>query len=183
MRFGNVRYIQRNCTDMNTIDTFLNKTRIGVIGIKDDKYPYTVPVNYVWLNGNIYFHGMGSGKKNELLLKNETVSFTVFEEYGTVKDPVPCHADTSYRSVMIFGVVIKVIEKQESAEALNCIIQKYMPDFYKAKITPEYTEKYQSSHDNKVVAVYKIIPEELTAKENIVETKDLFNSHEKIMNK
>ena len=32
-----IRYIQRNCTDRNKIEEFLQNTRIGVIGIHTGK--------------------------------------------------------------------------------------------------------------------------------------------------
>ncbi len=161
-----IRYIQRNCTDHKKIDCFLNEARIGIVGISGDHYPYCVPVNYVWQNGKIYFHGMGSGKKNNLLMEHSNVSFTVFKEYGTVEDEVPCHADTSYLSVMIFGKAVPIDDPAEKAMALQAIIDKFMPGFYKGKISGSYVKNYHSSLDQRPVAVYQIIPEEITAKEN-----------------
>ncbi len=169
-----IRYKQRICTDNTKIEEFLTKTRTGVIGIFGGDYPYCVPVNYVWENDAIYFHGLGSGKKIELLEENPKVSFTVYEEFGTVKDKVPCHADTSYLSVMIFGLIEKVNDFKESAEVLQAIIDKFMPGFYKSKISSDMAEKYRSKHDNKGVAVYKIIPLERTAKENVVAEDSIF---------
>ncbi|WP_455714218.1 pyridoxamine 5'-phosphate oxidase family protein [Anaerosporobacter sp.] len=171
-----VRYKQRNCSDRQKIEAFLEKTRIGVIGMQGETYPYTVPVNYIWHNGGIYFHGMGSGKKNELLMKEPQVSFTVYEEVGTVKDPVPCHADTAYMSVMIFGYAKKVEDYTESAQVLQLIVEKYLPGFYKSKIPSTVVEHYRSSHDKRSVAVYKIEPEEITAKENVAKEDELFES-------
>ena len=117
---------------------------------------------------------MGSGKKNELLLQNPLVSFTVFEEYGTVKDPVPCHADTSYMSVMLFGTAVQIEDFEESADVLKQIMEKYMPDFYKSKMPASFVQKYRSSYDNKAVAVYKIVVEEITAKINEALQDDIF---------
>lgn len=173
-----IRYKQRNCTDTAIIEDFLVKSRTGVIGISGSAYPYCVPVNYIWKNGAVYFHGLGSGKKIQLLEDNPTVCFTVYEEFGTVKDPVPCHADTSYRSVMLFGQVKKLEDFHEIAEVLQAIVDKFMPDFYKSKISPVLAEKYRSAHDHKAVAVYKIMPEERTAKENVADSKDLFQGNE-----
>lgn len=169
-----IRYKQRNCTDTEIIEEFLTKARTGVIGISGDQYPYCVPVNYVWKNGAVYFHGLGSGKKVRLLKENPAVSFTVYEEFGTVKDPMPCNADTSYRSVMLFGHVEKVEDFDESAEVLQAIVDKFMPGFYQNKISSQLVEKYRSSHDNKAVAVYKIIPVDKTAKENVTEKENIF---------
>ncbi len=169
-----IRYKQRICTDTAIIEEFLAVTRTGVIGISGAKYPYCVPVNYVWKDGAVYFHGLGSGKKVQLLKDNPEVSFTVYQEFGTVKDPVPCHADTSYRSVMLFGHVEKVEDFNESADALQAIVEKFMPGFYPGKISSTLAEKYRSAHDNKAVAVYKIIPVEKTAKENVADKDNLF---------
>lgn len=174
MEIGQIRYKSRSITDRDTMEAFLKTARIGVVGIQGDEYPYSVPVNYIWHTGALYFHSMGSGKKYDLLLKERKVSFTVFEEYGTVKDKVPCHADTAYRSIMIFGTVILVKDYEESAQVLNCIVEKYMPEFYKSRISKALAENYRSSHDKKAVAVFKIIPEVLTGKENIANDSELF---------
>ncbi len=171
-----IRYTQRICTDQNKLEEFLLKTRTGVIAIWGEDYPYPVPVNYVWYKGAIYFHGMGTGRKNELLQKNPKVSFLVYEEYGTVKAPVPCNADTSYLSVMIFGHAGRVEDFQECAEVLNKIVEKYMPGFYKNGISPTYVEKYRSSHDNRRTAVFKIVPVDMTAKENVAASDEIYGN-------
>ncbi len=170
-----IRYKQRICTDEARIDEFLRKSRTGVIGISGANYPYCVPVNYIWKDGCIYFHGLSSGKKIDLLTEYPKVSFTVYEEVGTVKDPVACHADTSYMSVMVYGSAVKVEDSEEGAMVLQDIVEKFMPGFYKSKISSALIEKYRSSHDNKGVAVYKIIQEERTAKENVAAKEDIFH--------
>lgn len=170
-----IRYQQRICTEESKIEEFLTKTRTGVLGIAGAAYPYCVPVNYIWKNGAIYFHGLSSGRKTELLLNNSNVSFTVYEEFGTVKDQVPCHADTSYMSVMLFGKAEKVEDFKECAEVLQAIVEKFMPGFYKSRISSSLVENYRSAHDKKAVAVYKITPVERTAKENAAAAEELFN--------
>lgn len=171
-----IRYVQRICEDEVKIEDFLKNAKTGVIGMKGSDYPYCVPVNYIWMNGVIYFHGLGSGKKIDLLKEHPNVSFVVYHEFGTVKDPVPCHADTSYMSVMLFGKAEILKNYEESAKALQGIIDKFMPDFYQGKITPALVEKYRSALDHNKVAVYKIIPVTKTAKENVVAEKDLFQT-------
>lgn len=169
-----VSYTKRDCRDHDQINEFLASSRVGVIGIAGDEYPYTVPVNYVWHRGNVYFHGMGSGKKVRLLAENPAVSFTVYQEHGTVTDPVPCHADTSYFSVMIFGDAVKVADNNEAAEALQLILDKFMPEFYKQKLTAKLVENYRSGMDGNAVGVYRIEPKHVTAKENAVDPEAMF---------
>lgn len=169
-----VSYKQRNCEDQEKINQFLANSRSGTIGIGGDEYPYVVPLNYVWVDGCIYFHGMGSGKTVRLLAEHKRVSFTVYREHGTVTDPVPCHADTSYFSVMLFGEVEKVVDHEEAAHALQVLLEKFMPGFYKQKLSANLVEKYRSGMDGNAVAVYRIKPIQVTAKENAVSPDMLF---------
>jgi len=123
-------------------------------------------MNYVWHNGSVYFHGMGSGKKEDLLSQNPPVCFTIYREQGTVTDPVPCHVDTSYMSVMIFGKAEKMSDKEEAAEVLQKLVDKYMPKYYSNPLTSTFIERYKSSLDGNAVSVYRITPQGMIAKEN-----------------
>jgi uncharacterized protein len=144
----------------------LSEKRIGVIGMNGDNFPYAVPVNYVWSDGSLFFHGMGSGKKETILKSEPLICFTVYEEYGTVTDPLPCHADTAYMSVMLFGKVEMVVDFEEAARALQNLIEKYTPGYYKKPLTSKLIEKYRSSFDGNGVSIYRLKPTSITAKEN-----------------
>jgi Predicted flavin-nucleotide-binding protein len=170
-----IGYTQRVCEDRQRIDAFLESERVGVLGLYDGEYPYTVPVNFVFSGGSVYFHGMGSGKKERLLLQSPKVSFTVYREHGTVTDPVPCHADTAYFSVMLFGKAEKLADSAEAASALQKMLAKYLPGFYKGTLGAGLIEKYRSSMDHNPVSVYKISVEDITAKENAAEKENLFD--------
>ncbi|MBP2655784.1 MAG: antibiotic resistance protein [Firmicutes bacterium] len=170
-----VRYTKRNCTDQKKIETFLLRARTGVVGMAGGIFPYAVPVNYIWHNGSVYFHGMGSGKKENILSQNPPVCFTIYEEQGTVTDPVPCHADTAYLSVMLFGKAEKVTDLEEAATVLQKFLDKYMPKYYSQLLTSTLIEKYRSSLDGNAVSVYRVTPQEMTAKENSVESDKLLN--------
>ncbi|WP_042198914.1 pyridoxamine 5'-phosphate oxidase family protein [Paenibacillus camerounensis] len=161
-----VSYRQRDCQDQEQIDAFLDTARVGIIGIGGDIYPYAVPVNYVWHEGAIYFHGMGSGKKVRLLEAHPAVSFTVFREDRTVTDPVPCKADTAYFSVMLFGEVVRVNDLRQATGALQKLLDKYTPGVYPQGMSERMVERYRSAKDGNTVAVYRIHPVHLTAKVN-----------------
>jgi len=169
-----VSYTQRNFTDKENIEEFLLRARTGVLGMMNGIFPYAVPVNYIWHNGFVYFHGMGSGKKENILSQEPLVCFIIYEEYGTVTDPMPCHADTAYMSVMIFGKVKKVIDSKEATVVLQKLLDKYMPKYYNHPLTSTLIENYRSSLDGNKVSVYCIAVQEMTAKKNCVEPKELF---------
>jgi uncharacterized protein len=169
-----IRYVQRACRDKQKIEKFLVDSRIGIIGMNGEDYPYAVPVNFVWNDGSLFFHGMGSGKKETILSSEPFICFTVYKEYGTVTDPMPCHADTSYMSVMLFGKVEKVIDFEEAALVLQNLIEKYTPGYYKHPITSKLIEKYKSSFDGNLVSIYRLKPQNMTAKENQLNENELF---------
>ncbi len=171
-----IRYTQRICTDQGKIEALLGRTRTGILAMVAEGLPYAVPVNFIWYRGAVYFHGMGSGKKDAILCQNPPVTFTVYEEYGTVTDPVPCHADTSYLSVMLFGTAEKLRDFEEAAGALQQLVDKYLPQYYHSSLSGKFIEKYRSALDGRRVAVYRLKPLEITAKENAVEEEKIFHS-------
>jgi uncharacterized protein len=169
-----VSYESRICSDQKKIENFLTEERVGIIGMAGNDYPYAVPVNYIFYKNSIIFHGMGTGKKNDLIFQNPFVCFTVYKEIGTVTAPVPCHVDTSYISVMIYGKVKEIKDPKAGAEVLQKLVEKYMPDFYEHALSENMIQKYRSETDGKAVSIYQIEIAEMTAKENIVGKNQLF---------
>ena len=172
-----ISYTQRICEDKEKIDRFLNEKRVGTLSMCDKEgRPYGIPVNYIYLEGKIYIHGMGSGKKNVVLGENPSVCFSVFEEFGTATDPVPCKCDTSYFSVVIFGKAVPVEKPDEKVRVLAQLLEKFTPGLFKNALSNKFVDKYRSSLDNKAVAVYCIDPEDLTAKENPINPECMFKA-------
>lgn len=171
-----IRYTQRICKDKDKIQRFLREKRVGTISMcENGGRTYAVPVNYIYWQDKIYFHGMGTGKKNNILAASPSVCFTVFEEFGTVGDAMPAKCDTSYLSVVIFGQAVLVEDIEEKTEALREFLEKFMPGYFKAPLSAEFVAAYRSGHDQHAVAVYRISPEELTAKENPLDEEHMFS--------
>ena len=169
-----IAYTQRACHDQERITDFLRTQRVGVLGLHTDDYPYPVPVNYVWHNDAMYFHGMGSNHKGELLQQAPKVGFTVFVEHGTVTARVACHADTAYLCVMVFGTAQQVTDPAEAADALQALVDKLTPGYYRSTITARMIERYRSGTGGNPVAVFRITPDLVTAKENTATADELF---------
>ena len=73
-----MRRTHSEVTDPREIERILSMTNIGRMAtIGRDGYPYITPVNFVDLDGNIYFHCAPSGEKLDNLKQNPRVCFEV----------------------------------------------------------------------------------------------------------
>ena len=78
----------------------LEKAQYGVMALDgDDDYPYTVPVNFVFDDNKIYFHGATEGHKVDAIKRSDKASFCVVGQ----DQVVPAVYTTYYRSVTVFG--------------------------------------------------------------------------------
>lgn len=96
----------------------------------DDSYPYSVPVNYVYDDGKIYFHGIAEGYKYDCMKKNCKVSFSVVE-----KDDISAENFTSlFSSAIVFGKVTIIEDEEAKFEFMKKMIEKYSADFMESGI-------------------------------------------------
>ena len=112
----------------------LKRATSGVLGVRgDDGYPYTVPISFVYEEGEglgtINFHGAKTGHKIESIRKYDKVSFTVIDR----DDVMPKERATKYCSVIVFGKA-RILETEEelrrSANALGAKYSKGFEDLY-----------------------------------------------------
>lgn len=133
----------------------------GVLAVSgDDEYPYAVPINYVYENGNIYFHCARSGHKLDAIRRQTKVSFCVID-----KDKiVPELFATNFRSAIAFGKAKEVEDDTEKINVMRLLNNKYAPGF------SEEGEK-EIQKDWKILCMIRIEVEYLTGKEAIEQVK------------
>ena len=97
---------------------------LSVIG--DNGYPYTVPINYVYVDGILYFHCAAEGHKLDALCVCDKACFTVIDT------PEMEPGDWWYhvRSVICFGRVRLVEDAKEKDLRLRQLGKKYFPEGY-----------------------------------------------------
>jgi len=106
----------------------------GYMGIvSPDGWPAVVPLNFVYVDGRVYFHGANEGEKMAALADSPRVTFTVAEEFSIVpsyfRDPkLACPATQYYKSVMIRGRARVVTDVDEKARALQAMMEKLQPE-------------------------------------------------------
>ncbi|NLT94463.1 MAG: pyridoxamine 5'-phosphate oxidase family protein [Clostridia bacterium] len=117
-----------------------------------DGYPYGVPVNYVYVNGSIYFHCAVIGHKLDNIRNNDKVSFCVVGPTQILPDKF----STKYESVIVFGRAVEVFDDEKNM-ALFEFINKYSSDY------PEQGKEFLNKK-YKATIVIKINVEHISGK-------------------
>lgn len=168
-----MRMSTRICQDEQKINLFLSEMQTGYLGLSVSDMPYIVPLNYVWHEGNIYFHGANEGKKVDMMQENANATFVVSENFGTMAHPIPANTDTAYLSVMVYGKMEIVKELAEATEAMQKLLDKYVPGYYDTPLSLNHVKKYRSSLGSKTM-IFKLVPSEMTVKENVMVEEKAF---------
>lgn len=100
----------------------LEQAKTGVLAVAgDDGYPYAVPLNFVYLDGKLYFHCARDGHKMDAIRRCDKVSFCVVTQDNIVESIY----STDYRSAVVFGRARELQDPAERAKALRGLIEKY----------------------------------------------------------
>ena len=108
-------------------ESILAKTYRGFLSVNGDMgYPYTVPMNFVYDNGHIYFHSALEGHKIDAVRSSSHACFTVIDE------PVKEENDWWFhvKSVICFGKVCIIENEDERTVRLRQLGEKYFPEEY-----------------------------------------------------
>ncbi|MDO3675945.1 pyridoxamine 5'-phosphate oxidase family protein [Paenibacillus ehimensis] len=120
--------------DAQETEQFLQEMSFGVLGTTgEDGWPELTPVNFVFHEGALYFHGSKIGQKMANLKARPQVTFSVAKEYAIVPsyvlDPkLACPATAYFKSVVIKGYGEPVDDLQQKAEALGAFMRKLQPE-------------------------------------------------------
>lgn len=155
--FREMRRSRQQLPEEETEEILKNGTT-GILGVlAEDDYPYTVPVNYIYKDGKIYFHGAKGGQKFDAMQKHDKVCFCVIGEDKIV----PRDVTDYFKSVICFGRVhiMTEPEKKEMALALG------------RAFSPEDRVQWDMDRSYNNVVMYEIEIEHKTGKEAIELTR------------
>ncbi len=106
-------------------EEILKRGNDGVLALLgDDNYPYTVPMNYVYKDGKIYFHCAKQGHKIDSIKKCDKTSFCVISK----NDIVPAEYTTYYESVIAFGLIRIIEDEKLKKAAIDEFCNHYVPE-------------------------------------------------------
>jgi len=151
--------------DKTIINEVLHNAEYGTLAICDNNKPYSLPINFVELNNEIYFHGSKKGRKIDILKNNQFASFSVVESYSMIQsyfssnDELACPATQFFKSIIIDGEIKFVENYDEKVKVLSELMKKLQKE---GKYKPLSEEVYQKTINAR--KIYKLIPNEIKAK-------------------
>ena len=151
--------------DKKIIQAVFDRAEYGTLALSDEGKPYSVPVNFVAMDGVIYFHGAKRGRKMSIISKNIKVSFSVVENYALIPsffsstEGLACPATQFFKSIIVDGEAEVVENREEKAKMFAALMQKLQPEGQYQPFDDEEYDKVLSA-----TAVIKINPTEVRAK-------------------
>ncbi len=123
--FREMRRTKQQLSEAETIE-ILRSCTSGVLAVLGDHdYPYAVPLSYVYKDRKLYFHFAKAGHKLDSIVRNSKVSFCVIQSDQVIQQTYTTH----FRSAIVFGRARILTEDSEKRHALECLAEKYSPDY------------------------------------------------------
>jgi nitroimidazol reductase NimA-like FMN-containing flavoprotein (pyridoxamine 5'-phosphate oxidase superfamily) len=149
------------------MEAVLARAEWGTLGLVSPQgTPVLVPVNFVFHQGQVVFHGARAGEKFDLIQAAPQASFVVVDAYAPIPSyafsPVDaCPATQFFQSVLVKGPVALVEDPERKAEALEALMRKLQPEGGWETIRAD-SPRYQASLRG--VAVFSLLCREMTMK-------------------
>lgn len=152
-------------TDNKIIQGILDEAEYGTLALCSNNKPYSLPINFVQVNDEIYFHGAKKGKKIDMIKQNSYASFSVVEDYSllpsyfSTDDGSACPSTHLFKSVIIDGVIKFVDDYDEKADALQGLMVKLQQEGGFKHLSDDMYRKAINATE-----LYKLIPSDKKAK-------------------
>ena len=129
----------------------------GVMSLSTgEAVPYCLPLSFVRVGEDLYFHCARTVRKTDLLRRFPQVCLTFVGE-DRPAFVAPAEYTTYFQSVLVTGTASEVTDPSEKVQALRALCQK---------VTPNHMEGFEAAMEQSlnVTAVWKVRMEELSGK-------------------
>ncbi|MCX6255654.1 MAG: pyridoxamine 5'-phosphate oxidase family protein [Bacteroidia bacterium] len=140
-----MRRNERETSDIQVIEDIIRKADACRIALANGNIPYIVTMNFGYSHGpepRLYFHCANEGRKLEMIRKNKYVCFEMDTDHQIFAGTKGCDWGMKYSSVVGYGNISIITEKEAKETGLNCIMTHYGGDreyFYDEKVLERTT--------------------------------------------
>lgn len=161
-----MRRAEFEVNDTKRIEALFAECEYGTLSLMDDLVPYGVPLNFVWYEKGICFHGSQEGRKMELIAKNPRASFSVVKPLSLIPSYFSNTRSASpatqwFISAHVTGTIEVVSNADLKCLMLTALMQKLQPeggyDAIKAS-NPMYTKMIEQT------GLFRLNPESISLK-------------------
>ena len=117
------RLPRRGNFERELIYSILDEGLVCHVGFIYDNHPVVIPTAYGRAGAKLYIHGAKASRMMNVLRDGANVSVTVTLLDALVLARSAFHHSMNYRSVVIFGKVSEVLDREEKTEALRCFTE------------------------------------------------------------
>ncbi len=128
-----MRRAEFEVNDTQRIEALLAECEYGTLCLMDDHMPYAVPLNFVWHEKSLCFHGSKEGRKMELIAKNPKASFSLVKPlslipsyFSNTRSASP--ATQFFISAHVTGLIEIVSNADLKCLMLTALMQKLQPE-------------------------------------------------------
>lgn len=123
-----MRRNEREITQIIDIEDIIKHSDVCRIALADHNTPYIVTMNF-GAEGSpvkrLYFHCAPAGRKLEMLSKNNHVCFEMDTDHVIYQGERGCDWGMRYRSIIGYGEISILNDKDSRKKAMNCIMEHY----------------------------------------------------------
>jgi len=123
-----MRRKEREITGIDEIEAIILRCAVCRIALADNNIPYIVAMNFGYSGGDekkLLFHSADSGKKIDMIRKNNFVCFEMDTDHQLNQGMEACDFNMKYSSVIGWGNISIVKDEEEKREGLNSIMKHY----------------------------------------------------------
>ena len=143
--------------DRNFSLALIDRCTHGVMAISTgEPTPYCLPLSFVRVGEDLYFHCAREGRKIGLLRRFPQVCVTFVGDDRPTFVP-PAEYTTYFQSAIVTGTASEVDDPREKTEALRVLCQK---------VTPDHMDSFENAIKDSlaVTSIWKILREDISGK-------------------
>jgi nitroimidazol reductase NimA-like FMN-containing flavoprotein (pyridoxamine 5'-phosphate oxidase superfamily) len=123
-----MRRKEREISEDEIINDIIGKTDVCRIAFAVENEPYIVTMNFGFVpegRGILYFHCANEGRKLDMIGRNKYVCFEMDTDHKVKTGEQGCDWSMKFRSVIGYGNISKVEDKEARKRGLDCIMKQY----------------------------------------------------------
>lgn len=123
-----MRRKEREIIAIAEIEAIIERCEVCRIALTDESTPYIVTMNFGYSGGaekKLYFHSAGEGRKIDIIRKNNHACFEMDTDHHLIRGREACDFSMKYSSIVGWGDIFFVTDREEKEEGLNTIMKHY----------------------------------------------------------